>query len=324
MTNQCLCCSGKNYEQCCKPLHEGALPANALQLMRSRYTAYALNLPLYIIHTTHPASPQYQTNPLIWAQEISEFSKHSKFQRLDIHSFQEHGDLATVTFTAHLTQGRKEGSYTEKSLFEKTKGRWLYRSGQLINGHAPNLATTSTARVLPIAYYGDLILTKKADPISEITPSLRKLVEEMIETMDACNGVGLAAPQVHHSIRLFIIRAPIEHRDGSLDYGDVCVFINPKISNESKQVSKATEGCLSIPTIHGKVNRPKQICIEYTNLEGQQMKEICNGWKARMILHEHDHIDGILFIDRMDPKEREQIEPQLKQIYHRIHDGTEL
>ena len=322
--NLCPCSSGQYYNDCCKPLHEGSLAENALKLMRSRFSAYALNIPEYIIATTHPASPQYSENIFAWRRSISQFSKSSSFNKLEILDFKEQQTLATVTFTAYITQDDTDCTFTEKSFFEFLRGRWLYRGAQLEQGHAPNLVTTGQLRLLPLAYYGDPILRKKADPIKEISTDIKKLVEEMIETMDACSGIGLAAPQVHHSIRLFVIRKPIESEDNKYTPGEVKVFINPIITSPSTNTWMAQEGCLSIPTIHADVERPNEIMVEYTNLEGITKKEKFSGWEAKVILHENDHIDGILFIDRLSEEERRKLEPFLKNLKKRIHDGTEM
>lgn len=322
----CPCCSGMPYENCCKHFHDGDLPNNALELMRSRYTAYVFNIPEYIMQTTHPASPQYYADRSLWARKIASFSQHSSFDKLEILDHKEQGTLATVTFVAHVFQKEQDATFTEKSYFERVKGKWLYRNGQLAEGHAPNLITTGQIRLLPLAYYGDPILRKVADFIPEITDDIRILVEEMEETMNACNGIGLAAPQVHHSIRLFIIRKPIETGTDEFECGEVKVFINPEIeilsSNEEKWTT--SEGCLSIPTIHADVVRPKEITVSYTNLEGKQIKEHVSGWEARVILHENDHINGILFIDRLETSLREKLDPLLENLKGRIHAGAEL
>jgi len=131
--NPCPCHSGKAYEQCCKPFHEGTLPENALLLMRSRYAAYALNIADYIIDTTHPANPQYNKNRPLWKETISQRYHSTKYINLEIHDFKERGSTATVTFTAYLTHNGNDAPFTEKSVFEKVKGRWLYRSGQILN-----------------------------------------------------------------------------------------------------------------------------------------------------------------------------------------------
>lgn len=124
----CPCHSGERYEHCCKPYHEGdTLPENALSLMRSRYSAYALKLPAYIIETTHPGSPFFQHDCQKWEQDILKFCKTTKFVGLKIHDFSENRSEAFVTFTAFLSQKGENASFVEKSRFEKKKGRWLYR-----------------------------------------------------------------------------------------------------------------------------------------------------------------------------------------------------
>lgn len=127
----CPCFSGKPYAQCCKPFHDGRLPDTALQLMRSRYAAYALNLPEYIMKTTHPDNAQYQKDKARWGKEISDFSTQCRFEGLEIVDFQEKGDAATVTFVAHLSQNGKDVTFKEKSNFEKVDGCWLYVNGQI-------------------------------------------------------------------------------------------------------------------------------------------------------------------------------------------------
>lgn len=127
----CPCRSGKGYEECCKPFHLGKNPDTALQLMRSRYAAYALCMPDYIIHTTHPKNPQFCHDKEDWAGKISAFSVQTEFKDLEILEFQEEGSFATVTFIAYLVQNEQDASFKEKSYFEKVKGRWLYRRGQV-------------------------------------------------------------------------------------------------------------------------------------------------------------------------------------------------
>ena len=292
--------------------------------MRSRYSAYVLNLPDYIVATTHPASPQYSENKFSWKRSISKFSTNSLFEKLKILDFKENKTVATVTFTAYLSQDNLDATFTERSYFEKKGNQWLYRGGQLAQGHVPTLITSGQLRLLPLAYYGDPILRKKADPIIEITDDIRKLVEEMIETMDASGGIGLAAPQIHHSIRLFIIRTPIETEQDKLEPGDVKVFINPLLTLPSSQTWKASEGCLSIPTLRSVVERPKEITVEYTSINGKLIKERFSGWEARVIMHENDHIEGLLFIDRLDKEERLRLVAFLQNLEKRVHDGHTL
>ena len=321
---ECPCGSGKHYAVCCKPFHQGQLPDTALELMRSRYAAFALNLPDYIISTTHPASPQFFHDTVQWRQKIAKFCTQTAFKKLEVRDFQEKEPFATVTFAAHLEQNNKDVSFTERSYFEKVKGRWLYHRGQLAEGHAPNLLTTHQQRLLPLAYYGAPVLRKVADPVESITDDVRMLVEEMIETMDACDGMGLAAPQVHHSVQIFVIHKPIVAEGKLEELGEVKIFINPEVSLPSQETWKHAEACLSIPTIRGVVDRPEAITVKYTDLEGKRHTERVSGWEARMIMHENDHINGILFIDHLPEAERKRLEPYLQMLYNRIHNGTEM
>lgn len=128
----CPCGSRNSYADCCRPFHQGLAPDNALKLMRSRYSAYALSIPSYIMHTTHPANPQFSANGIDWSQAISEFCENTVFEKLEILDFQENGSFATVTFVAHLRQNGEDASFEEKSLFENVEGKWLYKSGELV------------------------------------------------------------------------------------------------------------------------------------------------------------------------------------------------
>jgi len=316
-TKLCPCCSGHAYASCCKPFHEGAIAANALQLMRSRFVAYVFDKPDYIMETTHPASPQYSANKFSWKRAISRFSQSSVFNKLELLDFKEHGALATVVFTAFIAQQGGEATFTERSYFELLQGRWFYRTGLLAEGYVPQFVD-GPLQLLPLAYYGDPVLRRKADPINEISSDIKELVEKMIETMDSCNGIGLAAPQVNHSLRLFITRAPREKEQGELEGGDVQVFINPTLSMPSEGSWKASEGCLSIPGMNGEVERPREITVEYTTLEGNKAKDRFIGWPARVIMHENDHINGVLFIDRLAREERTKWAPLLHALEKRI------
>lgn len=318
--NLCPCGSGEPYFKCCEPFHQGLEPASALQLMKARYSAYVLNIPDYILKTTHPASPQYTENLSQWKRNVVAFSENTHFQRLEVIDFHEAGELATVTFTVFISQGGKDVTFTEKSYFEKRKGKWLYLRGRGEEGYHPELAASIPNQPLPLAYYGAPVLTEVAQPIGEITPEIKKLVEEMIVTMYASPGMGLAAPQVHRSIRLFIAQPPIELASGKLETGELEVFINPVVSEASSDTWEHEEGCLSIPTIRAGVLRPKGVTIEYTNLKGDRINKRVSGWEARVILHEYDHIEGILFTQRLSKKERQQLDARLRQLKKRIQD----
>ena len=168
--------------------------------------------------------------------------------------------------------------------------------------------------VLEIRKYGDPILRKKCSPIVEITDEIRTLVADMIETMDAGKGIGLAAPQVGYPIRLFVLRNYIESPEGDLSFSDPHVYINPVLSNPSVKKVSDTEGCLSIPGIREEVERPLKIRIEALNLQGHPFMEEIEGYNARVRMHENDHLNGVLFIDRLDLRKRKKLESYLKEI----------
>lgn len=128
----CLCGNKAFYSKCCKKYHDGELPATAEALMRSRYSAYVLNLVDYIVNTTHPQHPDYMGDRQQWREYIHRFHIQTKFERLEVLEFVDGENEATVSFTVHLRQGIEDGTFTEKSLFEKVDGRWLYKSGELV------------------------------------------------------------------------------------------------------------------------------------------------------------------------------------------------
>lgn len=165
---------------------------------------------------------------------------------------------------------------------------------------------------LPIAYYGNPILRKKAGLVTEINQEICQLVEHMIDTMIAHNGVGLAAPQVHHSLALFI--AYFEKEDKEIDRTKVRVFINPKIVEYSQTLTVMGEGCLSIPKLYGDIDRPKIITVTALDLNGQPFTETFEDYHAHIVMHENDHLNGVLFIDRLSQKERKILEPRLREI----------
>lgn len=131
---RCPCCSGKIYEQCCKLYHDGKLPENAEILMRSRYSAYAKQLPDYLMATTHPLNPSYTVNTVEWKEKILDFATKTTFEKLEILEFNDGKETAFVTFKAYLSQNGRDVSFTEKSKFEKVTNKWLYHSGILKEG----------------------------------------------------------------------------------------------------------------------------------------------------------------------------------------------
>ncbi len=311
----CPCCSGLEYDRCCKVLHHGQVAKSAEKLMRSRYAAYALGLPDYIIQTTHPASAEYMTKHAVWKQNILQFSQNIQFQRLEILSARENRDIAEVVFTAHLAEDDRDATFTERSYFEKANGRFWYVRGDVEAGRAEHLVSSGQLRVLPLAYYGEAVLRQKAAPITVITDEIKQLVEDMVATMLSADGMGLAAPQVHRSIRLFVIQTP---ENEAVDPGKIDVFINPVLSFPSSEKKTATEGCVSIPTVRATFDRPTEITVEYTTLDGVVVKKRFSGWMARAVMHENDHLNGMLTVERMPEEAKRKIEPFLRNFEKRM------
>ena len=130
----CPCCSGKPYTHCCQKYHKGILPENALTLMRSRYSAYALGIADYLIETTHPESPHFVTDKKQWLYQIRAFSKQTDFEGLEILET-EYSDLeAFVVFVAHLSKDSADLTFTERSRFLKQGQAWKYIDGKIAKG----------------------------------------------------------------------------------------------------------------------------------------------------------------------------------------------
>ena len=175
--------------------------------------------------------------------------------------------------------------------------------------------------ILPIVAYGSPVLKKKASDISKDYPKLDELIENMFETMYNANGVGLAAPQVGLSIRLFVIDAKPFAQDESLREEEVKelesfkrVFINPKLIEENGIEWDFNEGCLSIPDVHEDIFRKPEIKIEYLDRDLNRQTETLNGLPARVVQHEYDHIEGILFTDRISSLKKRLIKSRLTNI----------
>lgn len=166
---------------------------------------------------------------------------------------------------------------------------------------------------LPLAYYGDPILRKKTAPVAEVTNEIRQLVSDMFETMEAHDGCGLAAPQVHQSLALFVTCIP-RYLEDRIIPGTPKVFINPKILSYSKEEWTCEEGCLSIPGIRENVSRPFKVVVQATNLEGQLFTEEFEEFDAHVVMHENDHINGVLYIDRLSANRKKAIESRLREI----------
>lgn len=165
---------------------------------------------------------------------------------------------------------------------------------------------------LPIIAYGDPVLKKKALDIRRDYPKLNEVIANMYETMYASKGVGLAAPQIGLSIRLFITDGSPFEEDEVKEFKQV--FINPIIKEEEGALWKFNEGCLSIPTIREDIQRKKVVHIEYYDQDWNFKRETFKGLAARIIQHEYDHIEGVLFVDRISPLRKRLLKNKLLDI----------
>lgn len=167
---------------------------------------------------------------------------------------------------------------------------------------------------LPIVAFGDPVLKRKAVEIDEDYPDLKQLIDDMFETMYAARGVGLAAPQIGHSIRLFIVDVTPYEEDEPELANFIKVFINPIMVEEKGEKWAFTEGCLSIPDIREDVSRQETIRINYLDENWVEHEEEFSGLAARVIQHEYDHIEGKLFTDRLSPLRKAMLKSKLDAI----------
>ncbi len=158
--------------------------------------------------------------------------------------------------------------------------------------------------MLQMKLCGDLILREKCEPVTEITPDILDILDEMVGMMRDQNGVGLAAPQVGHLKRFLVMMDP--------DTENVFKMINPTILTRSADVCTLEEGCLSVLgpddlPVYANVTRPQSVDVQWTDENGKQMAAKMSGLPARIVQHETDHLDGVLFIDYLSPVRREMV-----------------
>lgn len=175
--------------------------------------------------------------------------------------------------------------------------------------------------MLKIVKYGHPVLRQKGARIEKVTPEIENLVKEMFETMYAAHGVGLAAQQIGKALQLCVIDvSEIEDRPSTIEVGnqpaDIKAFmpltlINPVINPVGKEVAGA-EGCLSFPEIYSEITRKESVDVTALNAKGQEINFRAGGLLARAIQHEVDHLNGILFIDRMDKESKDEFRPQFE------------
>jgi peptide deformylase len=161
--------------------------------------------------------------------------------------------------------------------------------------------------ILKVARMGHPVLRTRAKPLDPADiklPRVQQLIDDMFETMQEYQGVGLAAPQVHHGLRLFVAGFAPRHDDDDEDDEDggvpLMALINPEITIVGDEMVEDWEGCLSIPEIRGRVPRAREIDVKAYDRKGKRIQISARAFTARVIQHETDHLDGVLFLDRMD------------------------
>ena len=167
---------------------------------------------------------------------------------------------------------------------------------------------------LQIAQLGNPILRQQAQVVDNVQDeSIQRLIDELIATAAASNGVGIAAPQVSKSYRLFIVASRPNARYPNAPTMEPTAMINPRIIARSSEVVKGWEGCLSIPGIRGLVPRSQTIEVEYTSRDGQLHRQELTDFVARIFQHEYDHLDGIVFLDRVESTQDLMAEQEYQQ-----------
>lgn len=166
-----------------------------------------------------------------------------------------------------------------------------------------------------IREYGDPVLRKKCEEVTSFDFTLKELIRDLLDTLRSTpTGVGIAAPQIGVSLRVFVIGIWDYDRAGKIVYDPPIVYINPKILSYSEEEVYYDEGCLSIPRIYYEVKRPRDVVIQAQDENGNVFQQELTGYHARAFLHENDHLNGVLFIDRLPPRIRKSLDKDLHKI----------
>lgn len=187
--------------------------------------------------------------------------------------------------------------------------------------------------ILQLRYFNDPILRQQGEPIKHFDETLKTLASDMIETMSAEEGIGLAAQQIGKKCMLCVIDLPLNKKDAPFSWrydGELqpmpfeqlmpMVLVNPQINHYSRETSDYIEGCLSFPEINGEVTRPASIHLHFQDLNGIRHALECNDLFARVIQHEVDHLNGKLFIDHMDKKTLRQLSLKMNRLKRQSDD----
>ncbi len=168
--------------------------------------------------------------------------------------------------------------------------------------------------ILPIYTYGLAVLRKQAEEIPADSPELPQLIQDMFETLEKSEGVGLAAPQIGKSIRLIIVDLDVLKEDFPEYEGFRKAYINPRILQYGEKQTTYDEGCLSLPGISESVKRPTSILLRWQDLDGTTHEEWAESFLARVLQHECDHLDGKVFTDRLTPLRKQMVKKKLNNL----------
>jgi len=168
--------------------------------------------------------------------------------------------------------------------------------------------------IRPIVTFDDDILRKKTDAVERITPQIDHLIEDMFETMYNSDGVGLAAPQVGELHRIFVVDTDRMAEENNRPKHGPIAFINPRITSRFGDEVSMEEGCLSIPGVNAAVTRPEKVKVEYRDEKFKKQELEAGGWLSRVIQHEFDHLEGVLFLDYLSTFKKKILSPKLKEI----------
>lgn len=166
--------------------------------------------------------------------------------------------------------------------------------------------------ILPIYTYGLPVLRKVAEEVPADFPELESLVSDMFETLERSEGVGLAAPQVGRSLRLVVVDLDVLKEDEPEFAGFRRAYVNPEILEYSRETESFSEGCLSLPGLSETVKRPKRILISWQDVDGTEHEEWVDGFLARVLQHECDHLEGKVFTDRISPLRKQMVKKKLQ------------
>jgi peptide deformylase len=174
--------------------------------------------------------------------------------------------------------------------------------------------------ILKVARLGHPVLRRIAEPVSPeaiAAPEIQRLIDDMLETMDEYDGAGLAAPQVHVSRRIVIYGVHQNPRYPDAEEVPLTVLVNPKITPATRAIEEDWEGCLSVPEMRGRVPRHTRGNVEAYGRDGKRLRFTADGFHARVVQHECDHLDGVVYLDRMESLESLSFLPEFQKYVHR-------